>query len=240
MRSLPWLDPHRPDFPDAAEALSEPNGLLAAGGDLSPARIIQAYRQGIFPWYEDPQPILWWSPNPRTVLYPGQFHLSRSLRKTIRKGDYRATMDRHFASVIEHCGRLRRYREGTWITGDMQRAYQELHKLGIAHSVEIWRDDQLAGGLYGIALGKVFFGESMFSLEPDASKIALWLLTRTLLERDFHLIDCQVDSPHLTSLGATRVDRSDYLKSLRMHAHPPDPVGHWQLDEGYHLAEQLL
>ena len=240
MRSLPWLDPQLQDFPDPSRALSEPNGLLAVGGDLSAARLIRAYRSGIFPWYEDPQPILWWSPNPRTIMYPNQFHLSRSLRKMIRSGGFRATVDQHFAEVIQHCGELRRHQEGTWITPEMHHAYCALHEQGYAHSVEILHDDKLVGGLYGLALGRVFFGESMFSLQANASKMALWLLSRELLCRDFRLIDCQVESAHLTSLGAITIDRSDYIAHLQAYAKPPDPVGQWSLDESQRGLEQLL
>jgi leucyl/phenylalanyl-tRNA--protein transferase len=240
VRSLPWLDPQVQGFPDPERALREPNGLLAIGGDLSPERVLRAYREGIFPWYEDPQPILWWSPDPRAVLYPDQFHLSRSLRKAIRSGGFRVTLDQHFAEVIHHCGQLRQYREGTWITPDMHQAYQTLHDQGFAHSVEILRDNTLVGGLYGLALGSVFFGESMFSLETNASKIALWYLTYILQQHNFHMIDCQVESEHLTSMGAVCLARTQYIDCLKTYAQPPDPVGTWSLATPHGTLDQLL
>ena len=223
-----WLDPYNMEFPHPSAALTEPNGLLAVGGDLAPERLIRAYRQGIFPWYEDPQPILWWSPNPRAILYPGQIHVSRSLRKILRSGRFRATIDQRFPQVIENCARLRKHREGTWITQDMHAAFIRLHELGYAHSVEIYQGERLQGGLYGLGLGQVFFGESMFSLQPNASKVALFVLDRVLRERGFHLIDCQVESEHLISMGAIELARDRFLDVLKHHAQAPDPLGPWQ------------
>ena len=224
-----WLDPMGLDFPDPDLALEEPNGLLALGGDLAPERIVTAYRQGIFPWYEEPQPILWWSPNPRAVLLPAQLHLSRSLRKTINSGCFTASIDRHFHRVIEHCASLRENREGTWISPAMKLAYNTLHQQGYAHSIEILQDGELVGGLYGLALGQVFFGESMFSLRSNASKVALFVLCRSLQEFNFQFIDCQVSSQHLQSMGARNMPRSRFVQLLRHYAAAPDPIGHWQL-----------
>ncbi len=226
-RSPPWLDPGSLEFPDPRQAMDKPNGLLALGGDLAPERIIHAYRLGIFPWYEEPQPILWWSPDPRAVLYPNHFHLSRSLKKTINSGCFTASIDRCFDDVIDHCCRIRQHSEGTWLTAAMLDAYKTLHLLGYAHSVEIFQDGKLVGGLYGLALGEVFFGESMFSLCADASKVALYLLCRELQARGFYMIDCQVSSEHLYSLGASDMPRSHFLKRLGEHAQPPDPMGPW-------------
>ncbi len=203
------------DFPDANLALAEPNGLLAIGGDLSPARLIKAYRHGIFPWYSDDQPILWWSPNPRCLLFPADIKISRSLNKTLKRMDFTVSFDEDFAAVIQQCSALRSEQQGTWITTDMIVAYQRLHQLGIAHSVEVRRDGELIGGLYGLAIGKAFFGESMFSTQTDASKIALVYLARQLLERGYHFIDCQLPTPHLKSMGAVEVQRQDYLHLLQ-------------------------
>jgi leucyl/phenylalanyl-tRNA--protein transferase len=224
-----WLDPQALDFPNLELALDEPDGLLALGGDLAPERIVTAYRQGIFPWYEEPQPILWWSPDPRAVLLPGQLHLSRSLRKTINSGCFSASIDRQFHRVIAHCAGLREHREGTWISPAMKLAYNTLHQQGYAHSIEVLQDGELVGGLYGLALGKVFFGESMFSLRSNASKVALFVLARILQERGFHLIDCQVSSEHLQSMGARNMPRSRFVQILRRYAIAPDPMGAWQL-----------
>lgn len=238
--SLPWLDQADHAFPDTNLARRDPNGLLAAGGDLSPARLLRAYREGIFPWYEDPLPILWWSPDPRMVLYPAQFHLSRSLRKTIRSGAFEARVDTCFERVISHCAELRAEREGTWITAAMSSAYQQLHALGYAHSVEVFERGRLAGGLYGIALGSVFFGESMFSLRPNGSKIALFTLCALLGRRDFKLIDCQVPSAHLGTLGAVNVSRGAFIEALRQHAGEPDAPGRWTLPPSWKSLASAL
>nr|VFK30417.1 MAG: leucyl/phenylalanyl-tRNA--protein transferase [Candidatus Kentron sp. MB]VFK75211.1 MAG: leucyl/phenylalanyl-tRNA--protein transferase [Candidatus Kentron sp. MB] len=199
-------------FPDSKYALPECDGLLAIGGDLQPARLLFAYRQGIFPWYNDGEPILWWSPDPRTVLFPSEMKISRSLRKTLNRGHLQVTWDRCFSDVIRECAaprldrRTGERRIGTWITREMSDAYIRLHELGYAHSVECWEGRAMVGGLYGVVLGKVFFGESMFSRVGDASKIALAHLCR----QDYALIDCQLPSEHLTRLGAMSISRNDF------------------------------
>jgi leucyl/phenylalanyl-tRNA---protein transferase len=207
-------------FPPARIATRE--GLLAIGGDLSAPRLLRAYRQGIFPWYSDDEPILWWSPDPRLVLYPNEFHLSRSLEKTIRGGKFRVTMDRAFERVIRECGRVRRETgEGTWIVAEMAEAYCGLHRAGFAHSVEVWQADELAGGLYGVSLGRCFFGESMFTRVSNASKVGLAALVAFLRTRNFGLIDCQVTTGHLQRMGAREIPRKAYLKELeRLLQHP--------------------
>ncbi|WP_207062200.1 leucyl/phenylalanyl-tRNA--protein transferase [Motiliproteus sp. SC1-56] len=221
MTSIPWLSPGGTDFPPASRALDDPNGLLAAGGDLTPARLIEAYRGGIFPWFDDQQPILWWSPDPRCVLFPEQMHISRSLRKRLRRGDYRVTLDSAFTEVIGACAQPRQDSESTWITTQMTQAYTELHRRGIAHSVEVWMGDNLVGGLYGLAMGRLFFGESMFSRGRDASKIALVRLVEQLRLWGYHLIDCQVYSDHLASLGATEIPRKHFLEILNREVDAP-------------------
>jgi len=211
---IPWLGPDSP-FPPAAAALAEPNGLLAAGGDLSPPRILAAYRRGIFPWFSPGEPILWWSPDPRMVLFPAEIRISRSLARTLRKGNYQVRLDTAFAKVIAACATTPRPGQaGTWITTGMQAAYRKLHELGHAHSVEVFMDGQLAGGLYGMALGRAFFGESMFALRRDASKIALAHLCAHLQGHGFGIIDCQMETAHLASLGARPIPRRDFLARL--------------------------
>lgn len=215
MRSPFWLNTDYPEyFPDVSLALRDPDGLLAIGGDLSPARLVAAYSQGIFPWYSDGQPILWWSPDPRTVLRPEALRISRSLRKTLRRGQFRISLDTRFAEVLDACAAPRADGAGTWITAEMKAAYLRLHELGIAHSVECWEAERLVGGLYGLALGRVFFGESMFARVSDASKVAFVHLVRQLQRWDFTLIDCQVDSDHLRSLGAAPIDRAAFTARL--------------------------
>ncbi len=211
-----YLDPHHPicHFPDVARALKSPDGLLAVGGNLSANTLLSAYRQGIFPWYSDGQPILWWSPDPRAVLYPEQLKLSRSLRKKLRQQPFTITMDRAFEQVIQACATARRDDAGTWITAEMRAAYIEMHRLGHAHSVEAWCDNKLVGGLYGIAMGRVFFGESMFSRQPNASKIAFAHLVAQLRAWQFSLIDCQVGSSHMSTLGAEEISRSRFIDHL--------------------------
>ena len=212
---IPWLG-SSDDFPPLSLARSDPNGLLCAGGDLSPQRIVAAYRRGIFPWYSPGEPILWWSPDPRMVLVPSEFRISRSLRRTLRAGTHRITLDRCFAEVIRACATTRRNGQtGTWISAEMQAAYCTLHELGFAHSVETWLGDKLVGGLYGLAIGKMFYGESMFSHATDASKIALAHLCRHLAAQHFGLIDCQMNTPHLASLGAREIARSAFIARLR-------------------------
>lgn len=215
MTELRWLETDSLHFPPASEALSTPNGLLAVGGDLSPERLVAAYRQGIFPWYENGQPLLWWSPDPRTVLSPSSAHISRSMRKFLRKSSFNITFDQNFAAVIRACAEPRTYTEDTWITPAMQRAYIELHCRGHAHSVEVWEDDELVGGLYGVGLGKVFFGESMFSRRNNASKTAFLALARHLGCLGCELIDCQMPSNHLTSLGAVQIPRANFIPTVQ-------------------------
>ncbi|MGM0593936.1 MAG: leucyl/phenylalanyl-tRNA--protein transferase [Pseudomonadota bacterium] len=234
-----WLEPDSDParFPDPQYALREPDGLLAVGGDLSPARLLNAYRQGIFPWYSDGQPILWWSPDPRMVLYPDHLKISRSLRKTLRKRRFDVTLDCAFAEVVSACSEPRPGQDGTWITQEMAQAYRQLHRLGFAHSVECWEGDELVGGLYGVNMGKVFFGESMFSRRSDASKTALAYLSRQLRRWDFGLIDCQVYTVHLASLGAEEIARPRFLEQLDRWCEPFDAhQGAWQLQSD--IAEQ--
>lgn len=226
---IPWLDAD-PNFPPVQDALREPNGLLAAGGDLSAARLTEAYRHGIFPWFNPGEPILWWSPDPRMVLFPSEFKLSRSLRKTLKKRDYEVRMDTAFADVMRACAAPREAGSGTWIGAGMVAAYTRLHEMGLAHSVETWRGDELIGGLYGVAMGRMFYGESMFSRASDASKIALAHLVRYLARRGFGMIDCQMKTAHLASLGAREISRAEFLRHLRLLVESPDPPGSWQTD----------
>jgi leucyl/phenylalanyl-tRNA--protein transferase len=229
MSSIPWLHDHIHDFPSPALALDNPNGLLAAGGDLSPARILAAYRQGIFPWFNPGEPILWWSPSPRTVIYPEQLHISRSLRKTLRQGHYRVTLDTAFTQVMEACAQPRADESGTWISPAIIAAYTQLHRQGFAHSVEVWRGDELVGGLYGIALGRMFFGESMFSRADNASKVGFAHLVQQLMAWDFPLIDCQVANDHLFSLGAVEIPRESFQQMLLDFTQRPALPGPWKL-----------
>lgn len=204
----------QPVFPPPE--LAEPNGLLAVGGDLSPERLLLGYTMGIFPWFGEDDPFLWWSPDPRCVLFPKDLHVSRSLEKFLRRTDYVVTFDRAFGEVIAQCGRLRQEAgEGTWITPEMLQAYQRLFRLGYAHSIECWSGERLVGGLYGVAMGRFFFGESMFHLAPNASKVAFVTLVRTLAAQRFLLIDCQLPTPHLKSLGAREVSRRQFLALLQ-------------------------
>jgi len=208
------------------QALREPPGLLAAGGDLSPTRLLAAYERGVFPWYLAQQPILWWSPDPRMVLFPDEFKLARSLHKTLRNGAFSTRLDHAFSDTIRGCAGPRRSGPDTWLNAEMIRSYQELHELGFGHSIETYRGDELVGGVYGIQLGKVFFGESMFSLERDASKVALARLVDECRARDIGLIDCQVASNHLASLGARDVSRSQFVALLRQYC-SRSPCGKW-------------
>lgn len=214
---LNWLQRDTLEFPPLDKAMREPNGLLAAGGDLSPDRLVQAYRHGCFPWYQQGQPILWWSPDPRTVLLPQALHVSRSLAKLLRQQRYRVTFDQDFAGVIRACAEPRAYAEGTWITGSMQAAYIELHSRGLAHSVEVWDQDELVGGLYGLAMGQLFFGESMFSRADNASKVGFVTLVEHLRAWGFVLIDCQMPTQHLESLGAQSITRAAFAEYLSLH-----------------------
>jgi leucyl/phenylalanyl-tRNA--protein transferase len=225
---IPWLTDNMP-FPATQRALSSPNGLLAAGGDLSAPRLLEAYRHGIFPWFNSGEPILWWSPDPRMVLFPGEFKISRSLGKTLRHGKHEVRCDTAFEAVMRACAAPRDGQGGTWIHEDMIAAYGALHKLGHAHSVETWLDGKLVGGLYGIAIGRMFYGESMFHTSRDASKIALAHLARQLENWQFGMIDCQMNTPHLASLGAHEIPRTEFIARLQELVNCK-PVTHWQFE----------
>jgi leucyl/phenylalanyl-tRNA---protein transferase len=228
--TIPWLDAHAP-FPPVETALREPNGLLAAGADLSPERLISAYTQGIFPWFGEGEPILWWSPDPRMVLWLSELHVSRSLRRTLKSAQYTVTLDSAFGQVIAGCAEPRDA-DGTWITPEMIDAYGRLASLGYAHSVEVWADEQLVGGLYGIAIGRVFCGESMFSRLTDTSKIALVYLVRQLQRWQFELIDCQMFTGHLASLGAREIARAEFRQHLERLTRMPGVASPWVLQPG--------
>ncbi len=233
---IPWLGPDDP-FPPLARAMRAPNGLLAAGADLSPRRLVEAYRQGIFPWFSEGEPVLWWSPDPRMVLFPAELKVSRSLGKTLRRGDFEVRADTAFREVMTACGQPRPGQDGTWITPEMIDAYSALHGAGIAHSVETWRGGELIGGLYGIALGRAFYGESMFSRAADASKIALVALVRQLQLWGFGMVDCQMKTRHLASLGAREIPRGEFTRRLQELVHypaVPDPGVPlpWRLEPG--------
>jgi leucyl/phenylalanyl-tRNA--protein transferase len=213
--TIPWLgnEPSAP-FPPTSSALEQPNGLLAAGGDLSPERLLAAYRNGIFPWYTEGNPVLWWSPAPRCVLYTSRVHLSRRTRRRYNSGRYTVTIDTAFFDVVEACAEPRANEPGTWITPDMAQAYSRLHELGHAHSLEVWREKELVGGIYGLSLGAIFFGESMFSGQADGSKIALIALCRELDRHGIGLMDCQVSNPHLLRMGAEEIPRERFELEL--------------------------
>lgn len=227
-----WIDPndHRAKFPDVSLALREPNGLLAVGGDLSPRRLITAYMQGIFPWYSQGQPILWWSPDPRAVVFPHKIKVSRSMRKAFRNGKFEVTFDCVFRDVLAACAQPRPNSQGTWITPEISDAYVRLHRLGLAHSVEAWKNGKLVGGLYGVAIGKVFFGESMFSRVTNASKVAFISLVHQLEAWDFSVIDCQIQSDHLRSLGSEDIPRAKFVSILKRDCHAPTERKKWSLD----------
>jgi len=216
-----WIDRHSDTFPPLESALRSPDGLLALGGDLSAKRLINAYRHGCFPWYSEGQPLMWWSPNPRTVLFPDELHIPRSLRKTMRSNYFQITYDQAFEAVIAACAEPRCSDNGTWITPDMQAAYCELHRLGHAHSVEVWHQAQLVGGLYGIAMGKLFFGESMFTRMSDASKVGFVTLVQDLLQAGFVLVDCQMPTEHLARFGARNIPRRQFQQYLQQHLNQP-------------------
>tara|TARA_R110002111_G_scaffold214563_3_gene277488 strand:- start:1348 stop:2061 length:714 start_codon:yes stop_codon:yes gene_type:complete len=217
MRRVPHLSGSS-RFPPTDHALESPNGLLAAGGGLSTERLLDAYSRGIFPWYEAPQPVLWWTPDPRSVLFPSELHISRSLRKTLRANRFRLAVDTQFVTVMRSCGEARRDGVGTWIDEDMVAAYAKLHTLGFAHAVEVFDDrGALVGGLYGVALGRVFFGESMFSHTADASKVALVALVDIAKRGGIQMVDCQVENPHLNSLGARNINRLDFEQRLEQN-----------------------
>lgn len=226
---LTWLKRDTLSFPPLTKAMREPNGLLAAGGDLSADRLVQAYRHGCFPWFSEGQPILWWSPDPRTVLFPEELHVSRSLAKLLRQQRYQVSFDRDFEAVIQACAAPRRDADGTWITDDMQNAYTELHARGHAHSVEVWDHGELVGGLYGLAMGQLFFGESMFSRADNASKFGFVTLVKHLQAWGFVLIDCQMATRHLESLGARSIPRQQFADYLRDHLDQPT-TAQWDLN----------
>jgi len=226
-RVIPWLGPDAP-FPPLAAALDEPNGLLAASADLTPRRLLDAYRQGIFPWYSGDQPVLWWSPDPRMVLFLDEFRVARSLRKRVKQQAMEVRADTAFRDVIEACANvLRPGQSGTWITPAIIDAYTALHKRGHAHSVEAWRDGELVGGLYGVAIGRMFYGESMFALEPDASKVALVHLVRVLRTLGFPMIDCQQETVHLASFGARPIPRDQFADRVAGLVNSIEPGGPW-------------
>jgi len=234
---LTYLEPNafNEAFPPPEMAWDEPNGLIAIGGDLSPTRLINAYHAGIFPWFNENEPIYWWNPDPRSVLFPEEISLSRSLRKVIRNKGYTIAFDRDFKGVIESCAAPRTYSAGTWISPEMQEAYCELNKLGVAHSVEVYNQrDELVGGLYGVSSNGVFSGESMFSIERDTSKIAFIALAWYAQNVGYSLIDCQIENPHLISLGATNISRADYLKILKSSIKPA--TADWSFDTSIDLS----
>lgn len=228
---IPWLDADTTSFPPLSKALAEPNGLLCAGGDLSPERMLDAYLHGIFPWYSPGEPILWWSPDPRMVLRPQDFRISRSLRKALRHGACEIRLDTAFEQVIRACANTPRPgQRGTWIVPDIIAAYTTLHELGVAHSVETWEEGELIGGLYGVGIGGMFYGESMFAHRTDASKLALAHLCSFLQERGVAMIDCQMHTNHLASLGAAPIPRQEFIASLRQLTADPGQgcgVGPW-------------
>ena len=227
---LPYISPYDKtyQFPSVNLALQEPNGLLAFGGDLSPKRLLSAYRHGIFPWFNDDQPILWWTPDPRMILRPAEIHVSRSLKKTMKKSLLRFTYDQAFADVIEACSQPREKQKETWITDDMKQAYRTLHELGYAHSFEVWDEDKLVGGLYGIAIGQVFFGESMFSRQSNASKIAFAQAVECLIAWGYQMIDCQVETEYLQSFGATNISRDKFIELLTRYVDEPISSQAWK------------
>mgnify|MGYP001036833655 FL=1 len=217
-------------FPPVETALADPNGLLAMGGDLSPARLLDAYRHGIFPWFNPGEPILWWSPDPRMVLVPDEVRVTRSLARRLRNAGFELRVDTAFAEVMRACAAPREGAGGTWISPAMVAAYTRLFEAGYAHSVETWRDGRLVGGLYGVAIGRMFYGESMFSREPDASKVALVRLARQLQRWQFGLIDCQMETPHLASMGARTIPRAGFTARLAELVNLPHHPGPWHFD----------
>jgi leucyl/phenylalanyl-tRNA---protein transferase len=224
---IPFLGPADP-FPPVEQALDQPEGLLAAGGSLTTRRLVDAYRRGIFPWFNEGDPILWWSPDPRTVLRPSRIHVSHSLKKTLRKEAFLVTIDRVFARVLDGCAAPRGDESGTWLSMPMQRAYTALHAAGFAHSIEVWMDGELAGGMYGVAIGRMFFGESMFSRRTDASKIAMARLAAQLDRWEMPLIDCQLETEHLVSLGAEHMPRRAFVAEVERLTRLDGPK--WAID----------
>jgi len=236
---LPFLLEDNCTFPDAEYALDNPNGLLAVGGDLSRERLLLAYQKGIFPWYSDPDPILWWSPDPRAVLYLDELKVSRSLTKSIRNRNYKVWLNRDFRSVIQNCATARQETEGTWITDEMQQAYLSLHNCKMAHCIAVYHDEKLVGGLYGLSQGKFFFGESMFAKSTDASKVALYYLVQFLKNYDFLMIDCQVPNAHLTTLGSRNISRTNFIQLLKQWVEFPQAEAMWkqhELTKGFYTS----
>lgn len=225
---IPWLVADTP-FPPVAQALRHPNGLLAAGGNLSATRLLDAYRHGIFPWFSADEPLLWWSPDPRMVLMPDEFRVSRSLGKVLRKRMFGVSFDSAFEQVMRECAAPRTGHTGTWIHEEMVAAYRKLHEMGYAHSVEVWHGDELAGGVYGVAIGRMFYGESMFSRRPNASKVALACLSRQFERWKYGMIDCQMYTPHLASLGARLIPRDEFIIRLQELVNCA-PVTEWRFD----------
>jgi leucyl/phenylalanyl-tRNA---protein transferase len=223
---LAWLDVDQP-FPPVERALKNPNGLLAAGGDLSVPRLLEAYRRGVFPWYSGAEPVLWWSPDPRMVLYCEELKVARSLAKSVRNKGYEVRVDTAFREVLKGCASPRKGESGTWLGGEMQAAYLRLHRAGYAHCIETWLGRDLVGGLYGVAVGRMFYGESMFSRSTDASKVALVALVGELRAREFPLIDCQMSTPLLASLGAREIPRRAFLRALSTLVNYAEPPGRW-------------
>ena len=222
-----WLSKDNIDFP--SPGLANPDGILALGGDLSVERLLHAYNNGIFPWFNHDDPIIWWSPDPRFVLYPAELKVSKSMRPYFNQRKFRITADQHFATVVTNCQQVKRNRQsgGTWITNSMLEAYTDLHHAGYAHSIEVWQEEKLVGGLYGVSIGKVFFGESMFSTVPNASKFALISMAKKLKKLDFDLIDCQQKTAHLGSLGARSIPRKDFLEHLTKNQTKPTIRENW-------------
>ena len=232
MKQIPLLPSEPVGFPDPSTALEDPDGLLAAGGALTPKWLIEAYGVGIFPWFErDDGPVYWWSPSERGVMQPGAMRITRSLAKRIRNSGFSVTFDQRFAEVVQQCAQARALTVGTWITSGMQQAYCELHQNGFAHSVEVWDQDELVGGLYGLSLGQMFFGESMFSSKPDASKIAFYHLDQKLVNWSFTLLDCQMMNPHLASLGVVPMHREDFLDLLASNDLSKTKLGCWDAQQ---------
>ncbi len=218
-------------FPSPNSASEE--GLVAVGGKITTIRVLSAYRQGIFPWYSEDQPVLWWSPEPRAILYPDEIKISRSLKKTLRRSNFRLTADTAFSEVVKACAGPRSHSQtgGTWITAEMVDTYNQLHQLGYGHSIEVWNEDKLVGGLYGLSLGSAFFGESMFSHQSDASKLALVYLANFSKSRGIDFIDCQLPTDHLASMGAVNISRNEYLRILETALRHQDHTKYWQLDD---------
>ncbi len=225
--SFPYID-ELEYFPFPSVDKASPEGIVAMEGNLSPGMLLSAYKQGIFPWYSRGEPILWWSPNPRMVLFPENIHISKSMARTFKRGRFTFSMDNQFSEVINTCGGISRtHEDGTWITLEMQEAYIHLHELGWGHSLEVWEDNELVGGLYGLSIGSVFFGESMFSRKTDASKAAFIVLAQVLGKLGFSMIDCQLYTPHLESLGAEKIDRQEYLELLKSGLQAETHRGNW-------------